>query len=86
MCRSLVSRHLSYPETDVLLLLFAVDDNRINFKEIYRPTGGYWVELQRWCPDVPIISVGSKIDKRVCWYIMGLQQLLLQKVKQWLDI
>ena len=55
-------RPLSYPNTDVFLLLFAVDDSRIRFKEIYTY---WWVELQRWCPDVPIILVGSKIDKRI---------------------
>ena len=52
-------RPLSYPETDVFLLLFDVAGNRVHFEEIH---SYWWAELHHHCPDVPIILVGAKID------------------------
>ena len=54
-------RPLSYPDTDVFILLFAVTDGQELFSEIY---SYWWRELNHFCPDVPIILVGSKIDLR----------------------
>ncbi|XP_063681240.1 cell division control protein 42 homolog [Bolinopsis microptera] len=55
------SRPLSYPDTDVLILLFDVAGSRDDFEEIH----SHWCgELQYSCSDVPIILVGSKIDLR----------------------
>ena len=54
-------RPLSYPETDVFLLLFDVEDSRDDLELIH---SYWWAELHHHCPDVPIILVGSKIDLR----------------------
>ena len=54
-------RPLSYPETDVFLLLFDVEDSRNDLELIY---SHWWAELHHHCPYVPIILVGSKIDLR----------------------
>jgi Ras-related C3 botulinum toxin substrate 1 len=54
-------RPLSYPNTDVFLLLFSVDDSLTSFEDIF---SYWWAELKHHCPDVPIILVGSKIDLR----------------------
>ena len=53
------SRPVSYPDTDVLILLFNVAGSLANFEEIH----SHWCgELQYSCSDVPIILVGSKTD------------------------
>ena len=54
-------RPLSYPETDVFLLLFDVEDSRNDLELIH---SHWWAELHHHCPYVPIILVGSKIDLR----------------------
>ncbi|XP_063681251.1 ras-related C3 botulinum toxin substrate 1-like [Bolinopsis microptera] len=54
-------RPLSYPETDVFLLLFDVAGSLVDFEEIH---SYWWTELHHHCPDVPIILVGAKIDLR----------------------
>merc|ERR1712176_784904 len=54
-------RPLSYPQTDVFLLLFSVTDRPPAFEEI---KSYWWPELNHHCPDVPIILIGSKIDLR----------------------
>ncbi|XP_063683992.1 ras-related C3 botulinum toxin substrate 1-like [Bolinopsis microptera] len=54
-------RPLSYPQTDVFILLFSASDNEDRFEQIH---SYWWVELNHHCPDVPIVLVGSKIDLR----------------------
>ena len=53
-------RPLSYPGTDVLCLCFDIT-NRRSFDNIKT----HWMpEFNQYCPDVPIILVGNKIDLR----------------------
>ncbi|XP_013873156.1 rho-related GTP-binding protein RhoC [Austrofundulus limnaeus] len=53
-------RPLSYPDTDVILLCFSVDspDSLDNIPEKWNP------EVKHFCPNVPVILVGNKIDLR----------------------
>eukprot|EP01035_Chromulina_nebulosa_P017167 gene17167-22682_t len=53
-------RPLSYAETDVFLLCFAIDSHTsfMNIKSKWLP------EIQRYSPGTPFIIVGTKIDKR----------------------
>ncbi|KAK6177773.1 hypothetical protein SNE40_015808 [Patella caerulea] len=53
-------RPLSYPNTDVILMCFSIDepDSLINISERWKP------EIQHFCRNVPIILVGNKIDLR----------------------
>ncbi|KAI6195368.1 Ras family protein [Aphelenchoides besseyi] len=54
-------RPLSYPETDVLLVCFAIDspDSLANVREKWAP------EVRHYCPShVPLILVGNKKDTR----------------------
>ena len=53
-------RPLSYPDTDVLLLCFAVD-NPDSFENV---ADKWAVELHAFCPGAPIILVGTKTDLR----------------------
>ncbi|EAL62901.2 Rho GTPase [Dictyostelium discoideum AX4] len=53
-------RPLIYPETDILLLLFAIE-NRESFLHIKTN----WItEINQYIPGIPIILVGTKIDLR----------------------
>ncbi|XP_069142011.1 rho-related GTP-binding protein RhoA-A isoform X4 [Argopecten irradians] len=53
-------RPLSYPDTDVILMCFAIDnpDSLENIPEKWTP------EVKHFCPNVPIILVGNKKDTR----------------------
>uniref|UniRef100_A0A673FPY5 Ras homolog family member B n=1 Tax=Sinocyclocheilus rhinocerous TaxID=307959 RepID=A0A673FPY5_9TELE len=53
-------RPLSYPDTDVILMCFAVDspDSLENIPEKWVP------EVKQFCPNVPIILVANKKDLR----------------------
>ncbi|VDP80582.1 unnamed protein product [Echinostoma caproni] len=53
-------RPLSYPDTDVILMCYAVDspDSLANIKEKWAP------EVKHFCPNVPIVLVGNKLDTR----------------------
>ena len=53
-------RPLSYPDTDVILMCFSVDnpDSLENIPETWTP------EVRKFCPNVPIILVGNKKDLR----------------------
>nr|KAG5708473.1 hypothetical protein BaRGS_026200 [Batillaria attramentaria] len=53
-------RPLSYPDTDIFLLCFAVDNLRAfeNVPKEWAP------EVRHFCPDVPIMVVGTKKDLR----------------------
>ena len=54
-------KQFSYFNTSVLLLLFDVT----NSKEMLETINSYWkAEFSAYCPDVPIILVGSKVDLR----------------------
>lgn len=53
-------RPLSYPDTDVILMCFAIDspDSLENIPEKWVP------EVKHFCPNVPILLVGNKKDLR----------------------
>ncbi|KAL9970656.1 hypothetical protein ACROYT_G023066 [Oculina patagonica] len=53
-------RPLSYPDTDVILMCFSIDnpDSFENIPEKWTP------EVKHFCPNVPIILVGNKKDLR----------------------
>ncbi|ELK33222.1 Transforming protein RhoA [Myotis davidii] len=53
-------RPLSYPDTDVILMCFSIDnpDSLENIPEKWTP------EVRHFCPTVPIILVGNKKDLR----------------------
>ena len=53
-------RPLSYPDTDVVLMCFAIDsvDSFQNITEKWLP------EVSYFCPSVPVILVGTKKDIR----------------------
>jgi len=53
-------RPLSYPDTDVILMCFSIDnpDSLQNIPEKWSP------EVKHFCPNVPIILVGNKKDLR----------------------
>ncbi|KAK6177766.1 ras-like GTP-binding protein RHO [Patella vulgata] len=53
-------RPLSYPDTDVILMCFSIDnpDSLENISEKWNP------EVHHFCPNVPIILVGNKKDLR----------------------
>ena len=53
-------RPLSYPDTDVILVCFSID-NPVSFENISEK----WTpEVQHFCPNAPIILVGNKKDLR----------------------
>ncbi|XP_058792862.1 ras-related C3 botulinum toxin substrate 1-like [Phymastichus coffea] len=53
-------RSLCYPDTDVLLICFSIVK-----PESYRSVSTKWInEVQRHCPNTPIILVGTKSDLR----------------------
>jgi len=58
-------RPLSYPDTDVILMCFSIDnpDSLANISERWAP------EVRHFCPNVPIILVGNKKDLRNDEYI-----------------
>lgn len=51
-------RPLSYPESDIFLICYAMDniDSLINVEKTWYP------EVQHFCPGIPIILVGTKLD------------------------
>lgn len=53
-------RPLSYPDTEVILMCFSIDnpDSLENIREKWTP------EVRHFCPKVPIILVGNKKDLR----------------------
>eukprot|EP00918_Siedleckia_nematoides_P023806 GHVU01051373.1.p1 GENE.GHVU01051373.1~~GHVU01051373.1.p1 ORF type:complete len:197 (-),score=21.89 GHVU01051373.1:724-1314(-) len=53
-------RPLSYPNTDVILVCFSVDnrDSLYHVEEVWVP------EVKHHCPDIPIILIGNKTDLR----------------------
>lgn len=53
-------RPLSYPNTDVLLICFAIN-NRDSFENVTEK----WIpEIKSYCPGTPYLLVGTKIDLR----------------------
>ncbi|VDM23676.1 unnamed protein product [Toxocara canis] len=56
-------RPLSYPETDIFLLCFAIDspDSMENINDKWLP------EIRHYCPSVPIVLAGLKKDTRTDW-------------------
>jgi len=53
-------RPLSYPETDVIIMCFAID-NPASFENVAEK---WAAEVKHFCPNVPIILVGNKKDLR----------------------
>lgn len=53
-------RPLAYPETDVFLICFAIN-NKTSFDNI---TDKWIPEIETHCPDIPIVIVGCKMDLR----------------------
>ena len=53
-------RPLSYPDTDVILMCFSIEnpDSLVNIPKKWTP------EVKHFCPNVPIILVGNKKDLR----------------------
>lgn len=53
-------RPLSYPNTDVILVCFSVDnrDSLYHVEEVWVP------EVKQHCPDIPILLIGNKTDLR----------------------
>ena len=53
-------RPLSYSDSDVILICFSIDSptSLLNIPEIWMP------EVEYFCPDVPIVLVGTKKDLR----------------------
>ncbi|XP_035217753.1 ras-like GTP-binding protein RHO [Stegodyphus dumicola] len=53
-------RPLSYPDTDVILMCFSIDnpDSLANISDKWNP------EVRHFCPSVPVILVGNKCDLR----------------------
>ena len=53
-------RPLSYPDTDVILMCFAIDnpDSLENIRDKWEP------EVKHFCPTVPVVLVGTKRDLR----------------------
>jgi small GTP-binding protein len=65
-------RPLSYPQTDVFLVVFSVV-NPPSFRNVVQK----WLpEIRLHCPDVPILLCGSKIDLRED---IELQQRMMEK-------
>ena len=58
----LISSHrpLSYPDTDVVLMCFAID-NPDSFENV---TEKWLPEISHFCPNTPVILVGNKSDLR----------------------
>ena len=53
-------RPLSYPNTDVILICFAIN-NRDSFENVTEK----WIpEIKSYCPSTPYLLVGTKIDLR----------------------
>ena len=53
-------RHLSYPDTDVILMCYSIDS-----PDVFKNIAAKWVpEVKYFCPNVPIILVGNKKDLR----------------------
>jgi len=53
-------RTLSYPKTDVFLLCFSV----VNHPSFVNVKDRWHTEIKHYCPNTPIILVGTKIDLR----------------------
>ena len=53
-------RPLSYPDTDVLLLCFSLD-NPDSFENACTK---WYPEVKHYCPNVPVVLVGTKMDLR----------------------
>ncbi|KAJ3081092.1 hypothetical protein HK102_002588 [Quaeritorhiza haematococci] len=53
-------RTLSYPDANVVLICFSVDDPA-TFKSV---TTKWVAEVRHFCPDIPILLVGNKTDMR----------------------
>ena len=57
-------RPLSYPDADVILVCFSIDSS-----DSFRNITDKWVpEVNHFCPNVPVILVGNKMDLRFASY------------------
>lgn len=53
-------RPLSYPQTDVFLITFALN-SRASFENVKTK---WFAEIQRYAPNVPFLLIGTKVDVR----------------------
>lgn len=53
-------RSLSYPMTDVFVICFSID-SRISYRNV---KDQWFSEVRHYCPDIPIVLVGTKVDLR----------------------
>ena len=53
-------RPLSYPQTDVFLICFSIV-NPASFENVRTK---WFSEIKYYCPEIPIILVGTKVDLR----------------------
>lgn len=53
-------RPLSYPGTNVLLICFSITEPD-SFQNVIEK---WFPEIQHYCPNIPIILVGNKVDQR----------------------
>jgi len=53
-------RPLSYPDSDVVLICYSVDDP----DSLTNVAEKWWPEVRHFCPYVPIVVVGNKVDLR----------------------
>ena len=69
-------RPLSYPHTDVILICFSIDspDSLGNILE------KWWPEVRHFCPNAPIVVVGTKADLRTDERTIAELDVLGQKV------
>ena len=54
-------RNIVYGMVDVFIILFEITENEERFAQIH---SYWWAEINRYCPKVPIVLVGSKVDSR----------------------
>jgi len=53
-------RHLAYPQTNVFIVCFSL----ISPASFYNVRSKWYPEVSNYCPNVPIILVGTKVDLR----------------------
>jgi len=69
-------RPLSYPQTDVFLICFSVD----NPDSLGNVVKKWWPEVRHFCPNAPIVVVGTKADLRTDVPTIAELDVLGQKV------
>ena len=55
-----MTRPLSYPQTDVFIICFSI----VNPSSFENVRAKWYTEIKYYCPETPIILVGTKVDLR----------------------